>query len=89
MFGGNADLQIAKTDTPDPVVAGTNLTYNLTITNNGPGQAVNVRVSDLLPATLSIVSVSGNGGASCNAGILEVCRLSVRSAPWPTAPCER
>lgn len=68
-FEGVADLAVVKTDSPDPVVAGTDLTYSFTITNNGPSTAVNVRVSDLLPATLSVVSVTASGGGNCNAGI--------------------
>src|SRR6185295_3791669 len=31
-----ADLAITKTDSPDPVTAGTNLAYTVTVTNNGP-----------------------------------------------------
>ena len=69
VFIGAADLSITKADSPDPVVAGTNLTFTMTVTNTGPSAANNVVVSDLLPATLSVVSVSGTGGASCNAGI--------------------
>lgn len=69
VFLGAADLSITKTDSPDPVVAGTDLTFTITITNNGPSAATNVVASDLLPATLSLVSVSGSGGATCNAGI--------------------
>ncbi|HUR99931.1 MAG TPA: hypothetical protein VMZ26_17840, partial [Pyrinomonadaceae bacterium] len=69
VFLGAADLSITKSDSPDPVVAGTNLTFTMTVTNNGPSAANNVVASDLLPPTLSLVSVSGSGGASCNAGI--------------------
>jgi uncharacterized repeat protein (TIGR01451 family) len=68
-FAGDADLAITKTDSPDPVVAGMNLQYDITVTNNGPSPAVNVVASDLLPASLSVVSVIGSGGASCNAGV--------------------
>jgi len=69
VFIGAADLEITKADSPDPVVAGTNLTFTMTITNHGPSAANNVVASDLLPATLSVVSVTGSGGASCNSGI--------------------
>jgi uncharacterized repeat protein (TIGR01451 family) len=68
-FIAAADLEIEKTDSPDPVVAGTNLTFTITVTNHGPSAASNVVASDLLPATLSLISVTGSGGASCNSGI--------------------
>jgi uncharacterized repeat protein (TIGR01451 family) len=54
----SADLGITKTDSPDPVTAGSNLTYTITITNNGPSDAQNIVVSDTLPAALTFVSVS-------------------------------
>jgi uncharacterized repeat protein (TIGR01451 family) len=64
-----ADLSLTKSDLPDPVVAGMNLTYTLTVTNNGPSTAVNVVVEDVLSSAVSVVSVAGTGGASCNAGV--------------------
>jgi uncharacterized repeat protein (TIGR01451 family) len=64
-----ADLSITKSDSPDPVVAGTNLTYELQVSNSGPSTAVNVRVADQLPAGVSVVSVTASGGGSCNAGV--------------------
>jgi uncharacterized repeat protein (TIGR01451 family) len=64
-----ADLVITQVDTPDPVSAGTRLTYTLSITNLGPSTATNVVVEDLLPAEVSAVSVSGSGGASCHFGV--------------------
>lgn len=69
VFIAAADLSITKSDSPDPVTAGSNLTFNISIVNSGPSAATNVVVSDLLPSTLSLVSVSGSGGATCNAGI--------------------
>lgn len=52
-------IAIVKTDTPDPVMVGSNLTYTLTVTNLGPGAAPNVVVTDLLPATVTLVSAPG------------------------------
>ena len=46
-----ANIANLKLDTPDPVVAGTTLTYTLTITNNGPSNAVNATVYDSLWST--------------------------------------
>lgn len=51
-----ADLEIAKTDDPDPVTAGRELTYEITVRNNGPGIAMNTTVIDTLPAGVTFVS---------------------------------
>ncbi len=48
-----ADLSATISVDPDPVVAGTLLTYTLTIDNAGPSDAQAVSLSDLLPAPLS------------------------------------
>jgi uncharacterized repeat protein (TIGR01451 family) len=65
---GVADLAVTKSDTPDPVVAGTQLTYDLAVSNNGPSNAANVVVKDNVPAGVTINSVSSSAGA-CNAGV--------------------
>ena len=67
-FAGSADLTIVKTDSPDPVVAGEQLTYTITVTNNGPSMANGVVVRDVLPAQLTNVSVSSPGN-TCDAGV--------------------
>lgn len=61
----NANLGVSKADAPDPVTAGTNLTYTLTVTNNGPSAASSVTVSDPLPAQTTFQSVSAPGGWTC------------------------
>ena len=65
-FVGSADLSITKTDSPDPVIIGDQLTYDIEVTNNGPSDAVNVVVRDVLPSGVTIDSVSAAG--TCNAG---------------------
>lgn len=45
-----ADLQITQSTQPTQFVAGTLLTYTLTITNHGPGPAYDLLIQDLLPA---------------------------------------
>jgi uncharacterized repeat protein (TIGR01451 family) len=48
-----ADLQIAKIDTADPVLAGALFTYSITVTNNGPSAASGATVADALPGELT------------------------------------
>ncbi len=46
----SVDLVVTKTDSADPVIAGNQLTYTITVTNSGPSQATNVSLTDTLPA---------------------------------------
>ena len=64
-FRGVADLSLTKSDAPDPVTAGTNLTYTVNVTNNGPSSAPNVVVRDVLPVQVSVVSATPSQG-SCS-----------------------
>ena len=62
-----ADLSITKTDNPDPVQAGSNVTYTLLVENHGPSTATDVEVTDDLPPSLTLVSASvPPGTGSCN-----------------------
>jgi len=65
------DLEIAKSATPDPVVAGRQLTYTLTTKNNGPSDATGVNVVDTLPAGVAFVSATSSQGTSsfANGGV--------------------
>lgn len=60
----DADLQVTKTDSPDPVYAGETLTYTITVANNGPCDAREVVITDALPAVLSGAEYSLDGGAT-------------------------
>src|SRR5205807_4415938 len=57
-----ADVAVALSETPSPVDAGTNITYTLTVTNNGPSDAQTVSFSDAVPAGLTFVSEMQNSG---------------------------
>ncbi|MDH3308314.1 MAG: hypothetical protein OEO77_12450, partial [Acidimicrobiia bacterium] len=58
-----ADLDITKADSVDPVLAGTEFTYTLLVTNLGPSDATNVAVSDPLPAEVAFLSATTTQGA--------------------------
>lgn len=60
-----ADLSVTKTDSPDPVIAGNNLTYTITVTNNGPDAANAASWTDTLPAGTTFVSLASPGAWSC------------------------
>ena len=71
----SANLTISKTASPNPATAQANLTYRLTVINNGPSPANNVTVTDNLAAGVNFVSAIASQGAcsgttaiTCNAG---------------------
>jgi uncharacterized repeat protein (TIGR01451 family) len=61
-----ADLSVVKTASPNPVVAGSQLTYTFTTTNNGPSGDTGVVLSDTLPAGEQYVSSSSSQGTVTN-----------------------
>ena len=68
-FFASADLAISKTVTPpSPVVAGTNVTYTIDVSNAGPSSASNVVVKDTLPEEVNVLAVTPSVG-SCTWGI--------------------
>ncbi len=68
------DLAITQSSTPNPVTAGNNITYNLTVINNGPSPATSVTVTDTLPTEVEFQSVTpptcshAGGIVTCNLG---------------------
>ena len=56
-----ADLKISINATPTFGMDGISLSYNITVTNNGPGEAREVVVSDNLPEPLVFASCVSNG----------------------------
>jgi uncharacterized repeat protein (TIGR01451 family) len=58
-----ADLELTKTiDNPSPGT-GDLVNFTLTLTNNGPGVASGIQVTDLLPPELTFVSAASNQGS--------------------------
>src|SRR5262249_27355612 len=77
-----ADLVISMTESPNPVLHGTNLKYTLAVTNKGPDSATSTVVSDATPTGTTFVgfttsagtctapAVGGTGTLSCKVGNL-------------------
>src|SRR5438093_1588111 len=54
-------LAVSKTDSPDPVAAGGNLTYTLSYSNTGNANATGVVLTDTVPANTTFVSATAGG----------------------------
>ncbi len=62
---GQADLALSTAATPPLVLAGNNITYTQTVTNNGPAAATNASFTEAIPANTTFVSVSAPAGWTC------------------------
>ena len=62
LVGPSADLAIGITDFPDPAVTLSNVTYVVSVTNNGPSAATGVNVNQFLPFNLPVVSTNPSQG---------------------------
>jgi uncharacterized repeat protein (TIGR01451 family) len=63
--GPMADLQLTKTDSPDPVTAGQNITYGVYVENLGPSPAQSLTITDTMPANTTFVSATAPAGWNC------------------------
>ena len=61
----NANVGVTATDAPDPVAAGSNLTYSGAVTNAGPDTAASVTLTIPLNSSLTFVSIAGPAGFAC------------------------
>ncbi|MGZ7090219.1 MAG: beta-propeller fold lactonase family protein, partial [Candidatus Angelobacter sp.] len=61
----SADLALTQTASPTTLESGSNVTYTITVTNNGP-DATSATVVDNLPSGASLVSCASTGGGVCN-----------------------
>jgi uncharacterized repeat protein (TIGR01451 family) len=70
------DLAITKAGNPDEVSIGQNITYTLSVTNNGPDAATNVTLIDSLPSSVTFVFAGSNQG-SCSGTSVITCTLGM------------
>ena len=80
----SADLSLALTGTPNPVLVGGNLTYTIVVTNDGPSEATGVVVTDVLPAFVNVLSITTDGTFSNNNGVVTAGPLPLLPAARPT-----
>ncbi|HZM87895.1 MAG TPA: HYR domain-containing protein [Blastocatellia bacterium] len=62
--GPVSDLQITKSDSPDPVVSGANITYTIVVINNGPDTDLGATFTDIIPVGTTFVSLTSPGSCS-------------------------
>ena len=71
-----ADLAVTKSMAPVSPTLGQNVTFTLTVTNNGPGAATGVVVNDFLPDGLTYVSDDGAGAYNSGLGVWTIGNLA-------------
>jgi uncharacterized repeat protein (TIGR01451 family) len=64
----SADLAIGLNAGPNPVLSGSTLTYTISVTNTASNAAVNVKVTDTLPAGATVTGVTPPAGWACSSG---------------------
>lgn len=69
-FGVRADLVVSMSDSPDPILAGDNLTYTITVSNAGSDAAQAVEIGGI-PINTTLVSATSSLGACTGA----VCKI--------------
>ena len=70
-----ADLALNVRGLPESAPVGSNLTYRIVVTNQGPSTASHVRLSEVLPLGFDFVSASTPAGSCENAGGTITCLL--------------
>jgi uncharacterized repeat protein (TIGR01451 family) len=74
------DLALAKSDSPDPVNVGEDLTYSITVEQlGGPDLPTGVRVTDPLPAGTVFESATASQGSCSESGGTVICELGTLS----------
>ncbi len=70
----SSDLDLTFTGTPQPILAGGNLTLSYSVTNNGPSPATNVVLTSNIPASFNFLAAPNptQGNATFSGGVLLV-----------------
>ena len=68
------DLAVTKVGSPNPDEVGSNITWTIVVTNNGPDTATGVTISDPIPSGNTFVSAHSTVGA-CTGGAILNCTI--------------
>ena len=71
-----ADLSVTKVPDSSTPAAGSPLTYQITVVNNGPSDASAVAITDEIPSAGTLVSVTPTGTATCTPGPPVTCSIA-------------
>src|SRR5439155_24727580 len=61
----SADMSLPDAGAPNPVAAGSNITYTQVVTNSGPSAADNATLVATVPANTTFVSLASPAGWPC------------------------
>ncbi len=64
-----ADVSVTKTASPSSVLPGATVTWTIVVANNGPSTALDVKLVDALPASLTLVSFTAPASWNCSATV--------------------
>jgi uncharacterized repeat protein (TIGR01451 family) len=70
----SADLSVSQSASPNPAARGASLSYRIVVSNNGPANATNVIMTDMLPQTVAFNSASSTQG-TCSGTAIVTCNL--------------
>src|SRR5262245_54793233 len=76
----SADVFLYQVDGADPVAVGDEITFTITVGNNGPDAARGVTLVDTLPAGTSFVSATHTAGSCAEAAGTVTCSLGTIAA---------
>jgi len=71
-----ADMSVTQTDTPDPGIVASMITYELSVTNNGPLEASNIVVHDDFPAGSSVIDVTSSDFSCTHTAVDAQCAVA-------------
>ena len=82
---GTADLQLSISDSADPVEAGSNMSYTITVTNNGPNSAAQSTLTIFIPEGSTYISAVASQGSCRGVDNIVTCVIgSIANAATPS-----